>query len=64
MTYQRSRESEEERGLRVKREAAELALARRHAEAGDVISGAELEVWLDSLDHDPPMPVPKPQAPS
>jgi len=62
MTFQRRRESEEERALRLKREAAELALARRHAEAGDVISGPELEAWLDSLDHEPPMPVPKPRA--
>ena len=50
MTYQGRRESEEERALRLKREAAELALARRHAEAGDVISGPELETGFAGRD--------------
>jgi hypothetical protein len=64
MTYQHRRESDEQRVLRLKREAAELALARRHAEAGDVISGPELEAWLDSLDQEVPLPVPKLPAPT
>ena len=59
MTYQHRRESDEQRILRLKREGAELALARRHAEAGEVISGPELEAWLDSLDQEVPLPVPK-----
>jgi hypothetical protein len=59
MTNQHRRESDEQSILRVKREAAELALARRHAEAGEVISGPELEAWLDSLDQEVPLPVPK-----
>jgi hypothetical protein len=59
MIYQHRRESDEQSILRVKREAAELALARRHAEAGEVISGPELEAWLDSLDQEVPLPVPK-----
>jgi hypothetical protein len=64
MTYQHRRESDEQRILRLKREAAELALARRHAEAGEVISGPELEAWLDSLDQEVPLPVPKLPAPT
>jgi hypothetical protein len=64
MTYQHRRESDEQRVLRLKREAAELALARRHAEAGEVISGPELEAWLDCLDQEVPLPVPKLPAPT
>ncbi|HXA21628.1 MAG TPA: hypothetical protein VNW90_04965 [Acetobacteraceae bacterium] len=64
MTYQHRRESDEQRILRLKREGAELALARRHAEAGEVISGPELEAWLDSLDQEVPLPVPKLPAPT
>lgn len=61
MTYQRKRESDEERALRLRREAAELALARHHVEAGEVISGPELDAWLDSLDQNVPLPMPKPK---
>ena len=59
MTYQRQRESNEERTLRLRREAIELAHARRQAEAGEVISGPELEAWLESLGTDLPLPIPK-----
>ena len=61
MTYQRQRESNEERGLRLRREAAELARARCQAAAGEVISGPELEAWLDSLGTDLPLSVPEPR---
>jgi hypothetical protein len=56
MTHERRPESQEERASRVSREAAELALARRHAEAGELISGPELDALLDSLDTDAPLP--------
>jgi len=62
MTYQRGRESEEERALRLRREAGELARARRQVESGEVINGAELDALLDSLDQDVPLPPRKPRA--
>ena len=61
MTHQFRHESNEQRATRLTREAAELALARRHVEAGQVIAGAELEALLDSLDQDVPLPMPKPR---
>jgi hypothetical protein len=64
MTYQHRHESDQQRAARLRREAAELALARRHVEAGEVISGVELEAWLASLDQDVPLPMPKPFAPA
>jgi predicted transcriptional regulator len=45
-------ESSAERERRVPREAAELAEALRQAAAGRVLSGPELEAWLDELGGD------------
>jgi hypothetical protein len=59
MTYQHRHESDAERASRIEREAVELARARRHAESGEVLSGPELEAWLDSLDKDTVLPLPK-----
>ena len=59
MTYQRREESDAERTLRIKREAQELAAAQHRADAEGVVTGPELEAWLDSLDQDLLLPMPK-----